>query len=75
MRPSGATSDHYGKDRHMSVTTKISAAFLVSAVTAAVTSATYAAPLTEAEVAAATAAHKQKCYGVALKGHVRPLCE
>lgn len=68
MRPSGATSDHNGKDRHMSATTKISTALLVSAVTSAVASTAFAAPLTQAEVAAATAAHKEKCYGVALKG-------
>ena len=52
----------------MSVTTKISGALLVSSVTAAIASAAFAAPLTPAEVAAATAAHKEKCYGVALRG-------
>jgi uncharacterized membrane protein len=52
----------------MSVTTKISTGLPVSAVTAAIPSAAFAAPLTQAEMAAATAAHKEKCYGVALKG-------
>jgi uncharacterized membrane protein len=52
----------------MSVTTKFSAGLLVGAITAAITSAAFAAPLTQAEAAAATAAQKEKCYGVALKG-------
>jgi uncharacterized membrane protein len=52
----------------MSVQTKISAALLASAVTAALASAAFAAPLTKAEESAAVAAHKEKCYGVALKG-------
>ena len=52
----------------MSVTTRVSAAILASAVTAAMASAAFAAPLTHAEESAALAAHKQKCYGVALKG-------
>jgi uncharacterized membrane protein len=52
----------------MSVRTKVSAAILASAVTAAFGSAAFAAPLTKAEVSAALGAHKEKCYGVALKG-------
>ena len=52
----------------MSARTKVSATILASAVTAAVASTAFAAPLTKAEVDAATAAHKEKCYGVALKG-------
>jgi uncharacterized membrane protein len=52
----------------MSVQTKISATLLASAVTAALASAAFAAPLTKAEESAAVAAHKEKCYGVALKG-------
>ena len=45
-----------------------SAAMLAGAVTAAIASAAVAAPLTKAEESAAAAAHKEKCYGVALKG-------
>jgi uncharacterized membrane protein len=52
----------------MSVRSKVSAALLASAVTAALGSAAFAAPLTKAEESAAVAAHKEKCYGVALKG-------
>jgi uncharacterized membrane protein len=52
----------------MSARTKISAAILASAVTAAMASAAFAAPLTKAEGDAAVAAHKEKCFGVALKG-------
>jgi uncharacterized membrane protein len=63
-----ARTNHNGKDRHMSARTKVSAAILASAVTAAMASAAFAAPLTKAEVNAAVAAHKEKCYGVALKG-------
>jgi uncharacterized membrane protein len=52
----------------MSVRNKVSAAILASAVTAAMASAAFAAPLTKAEVDANVAAHKEKCYGIALKG-------
>ena len=52
----------------MSVRSKLSAALLASAVTAALGSAAFAAPLTKAEASAAQAAGKQKCYGVTLKG-------
>ena len=52
----------------MSARTKVSAALLASAVTAALASAAFAAPLTKAEGDAAVAAHKEKCFGVALKG-------
>ncbi len=52
----------------MSVRSKVSAALLASAVTVALGSAVFAAPLTKAEASAAQAAGKQKCYGVALKG-------
>jgi uncharacterized membrane protein len=52
----------------MSVQRKVSAALLATAVTAALASAAFAAPLTKAEENAAVAAHKEKCYGVALKG-------
>lgn len=52
----------------MSVRTKVTAALLASAVTAGLASAALAGPLTKAEESAAVAAHKEKCYGVALKG-------
>ncbi len=52
----------------MSVRNKVSAALLASAVTAALGSAAFAAPLTKAEASAAQAAGKEKCYGVVLKG-------
>ena len=52
----------------MSVRNKVSVALLASAVTAALGSAAFAAPLTKAEENAAVAAHKEKCFGVALKG-------
>jgi uncharacterized membrane protein len=52
----------------MSERTKVSAAILASAVAAAIASTAFAAPLTQGEVNAAVAAHKEKCYGVALKG-------
>jgi uncharacterized membrane protein len=52
----------------MSARTKVSAAILAGAVTAAMASVAFAAPLTKAEESAELAAHKQKCYGVALKG-------
>ncbi|HEY0121260.1 MAG TPA: DUF2282 domain-containing protein [Rhizobium sp.] len=48
--------------------TSISAALLASAVTTALATVASAAPLTKAEASAAIAAHKEKCYGVALKG-------
>jgi uncharacterized membrane protein len=48
--------------------TSISAALLASAVTTALATVASAAPLTKAEADAAVAAHKEKCYGVALKG-------
>jgi uncharacterized membrane protein len=55
--------------RHlMSARTFMSSALLASAVATAIASVATAAPLTKAEGDAATAAGKQKCYGVALKG-------
>jgi uncharacterized membrane protein len=55
--------------RHlMSVKTVVSSALLASAVATAIAAVATAAPLTKAEGDAATAAGKQKCYGVALKG-------
>jgi uncharacterized membrane protein len=52
----------------MSVKTVVTSAVLASAVAAAFASMAGAAPLTKAEASAATAAHKEKCFGVALKG-------
>jgi uncharacterized membrane protein len=46
----------------------VGAAVLAGAVATALASMASAAPLTKAEADAATAAGKQKCYGVALKG-------
>jgi uncharacterized membrane protein len=55
--------------RHlMSVRTVVSSALLASAVATAIASIATSAPLTKAEGDAATAAGKEKCYGVALKG-------
>jgi len=48
--------------------TSISTALLAGAITSALASVAGAAPLTKAEAAAAVAAHKEKCFGVALKG-------
>jgi uncharacterized membrane protein len=52
----------------MSVRTVVSSALLASAIATGIASLAAAAPLTKAEVDAATAAHKEKCFGVALKG-------
>jgi uncharacterized membrane protein len=52
----------------MSVRSTISSALLAGAVTTALASIAVAAPLTKAEGKAAIAAHKEKCFGVALKG-------
>lgn len=52
----------------MSMKASLGAAVLASAVVSALASIASAAPLTEAEAKAATAAGKEKCYGVALKG-------
>ena len=52
----------------MSVKAIVSSAVLASAMATAIASLATAAPLTKAEGDAATAAGKQKCYGVALKG-------
>ena len=55
----------------MSITSakvRISSALLACAVGTALSSMAVAAPLTAAEGKAAIAAHKEKCYGVALKG-------
>src|SRR6202140_5974670 len=52
----------------MSTRSTVSAAVLTSAIATALASFATAAPLTSAEKKAAIAAHKEKCYGVALKG-------
>lgn len=48
--------------------TSVTTALLAGAVTSAIATFASAAPLTKAEADAAMAAHKQQCYGVALKG-------
>ncbi|MBN3724468.1 BufA1 family periplasmic bufferin-type metallophore [Burkholderia sp. Ac-20379] len=52
----------------MSSNTKVTSALLLSAVAGLLATAAHAAPLTKAEEAAAHGAHKEQCYGVALKG-------
>src|ERR1700745_3519662 len=52
----------------MSAKNHISSFVLAGAITTALASMATAAPLTKAEADAATAAHKEKCFGVALKG-------
>jgi uncharacterized membrane protein len=52
----------------MSAKAVISSIILASAVSSALASIALGAPLTKAEEEAAVAAHKEKCYGVALKG-------
>jgi uncharacterized membrane protein len=52
----------------MSVKTVINSVVLAGAVTTALATLASAAPLTKAEDKAAMAAHKEKCFGVALKG-------
>ena len=46
----------------------VSSLILAGAMSSALASLTSAAPLTKAEEQAAVAAHKEKCFGVALKG-------
>jgi uncharacterized membrane protein len=52
----------------MSAKTTITSLVLASAISSAFATIAFAAPLTKAEGAAAVAAHKEKCFGVALKG-------
>ncbi|OZI19770.1 hypothetical protein CAL26_19540 [Bordetella genomosp. 9] len=52
----------------MSAKTTVTSAMLATAVASIFASIAHAAPLTQAEASAAVAAHKEKCYGVALKG-------
>ncbi len=52
----------------MSARSVVNSLVLASAVSTALATFAVAAPLTKAEVDAATAAKKEKCFGVALKG-------
>ena len=52
----------------MSAKSAITSLVLASAVSSALATIASAAPLTKAEEQAAAAAHKEECYGVALKG-------
>lgn len=52
----------------MSAKTNVTTALLAGAVASLFATAVSAAPLTDAEAKAAVAAHKEKCFGVALKG-------
>jgi uncharacterized membrane protein len=52
----------------MSAKLTVSSTLLAGVVASLLASAAHAAPLTSAEASAAVAAHKEKCYGVALKG-------
>ena len=52
----------------MSMRSTVSSAVLATAVATALASYAVAAPMTEAEAAAAMAAGKEKCYGVSLAG-------
>ncbi|HEY3638222.1 MAG TPA: DUF2282 domain-containing protein [Rhizomicrobium sp.] len=52
----------------MSAKTAISSLILAGAVSSALATVAAAAPLSSAEMKAAMAAHKEKCFGVALKG-------
>ena len=52
----------------MSAKKSVNSALIVGSVASLLASVAHAAPLTQAEASAALAAHKEKCYGVALKG-------
>lgn len=52
----------------MSTKATVTSALLASALVGALASVAQAAPLTSAEASAAKAAHKEMCFGVALKG-------
>jgi uncharacterized membrane protein len=56
------------KRRNSMSKSTVGAVVIASAVATALASLATAAPLTKAEMDAATAAKKEKCYGVALKG-------
>lgn len=55
-------------EKSMSAKSTITSLVLASAISSALATIAFAAPLTKAEGAAAVAAHKEKCFGVALKG-------
>src|SRR5260370_31918065 len=55
-------------EKTMSARNVVSSLVLASALTTALTTIAAAAPLTKAEGDAAVAAHKEKCFGAALKG-------
>ncbi|SDE48075.1 Uncharacterized membrane protein [Bradyrhizobium brasilense] len=63
--PQEATQNN---DVERSMKNVISSLVLAGAVSTALATLATAAPLTKAEADAATAAHKEKCFGVALKG-------
>src|ERR1700734_3211920 len=52
----------------MSAKVTVSSTLIAGVVASLLASVAHAAPLTNAEASAAIAAHKEKCYGVALKG-------
>ncbi|WP_186119813.1 DUF2282 domain-containing protein [Burkholderia gladioli] len=52
----------------MSAKKSVNSALILGAVASLLASVAHATPLTKAEEGAAIAAHKEKCYGVALKG-------
>src|SRR5258708_27555907 len=52
----------------MSAKVTVSSTLLAGVVASLLASVAHAAPLTKSEATAAVAAHKEKCYGVALKG-------
>jgi uncharacterized membrane protein len=54
--------------KSMSAKSTITSLILASAISSALATIASAAPLTKEEDAAAVAAHKEKCFGVALKG-------
>jgi uncharacterized membrane protein len=58
---------NYWRDS-MSAKITVSSTLLAGVVASLLASVAHAAPLTQAEASAAVAAHKEKCYGVALKG-------
>jgi uncharacterized membrane protein len=68
MRPPTPLEATQNNDVERSMKTIISSLVLAGAVSTALVTLATAAPLTKAEADAATAAHKEKCFGVALKG-------
>src|SRR5271169_4652321 len=52
----------------MSAKTTITSLVLASAISSALATIAFAAPLTKAQARAAIGAHEEKCFGVALKG-------